>query len=152
MMADRPVTSNLLGGLTLNRGFFGPGIVVVQADGSITPVRVHTFYNYYGLYVTDTLDITPRLSGTVSARFNSAQITLRDQIGTDLNGSHSYNRVNPAVGLTYKILPNLTVYAGYAETNRAPTPAELSVPTPAPCSLTNFHRRSKSRVGCCAYV
>ena len=100
---------------------------------------MHTFNNYYGLYVTDTLDITPRLSGTVSARFNSAQITLRDQIGTDLNGSHSYNRLNPAVGLTYKILPNLTVYAGYAETNRAPTPAELSCADPlAPCSLTNF--------------
>ena len=98
-----------------------------------------SFNNYYGLFVTDTLDITPRLSGTVSARFNSAQITLRDQIGTDLNGSHGYNRLNPAVGLTYKILPNLTVYAGYAETNRAPTPAELSCADPlAPCSLTNF--------------
>ncbi len=131
--------SNLLGGLTLDRGFFGPGIVVAQADGTITPVRVHTFNNYYGLYVTDTLDITPHLSGTVSARFNSAQINLRDQIGTDLSGSHSYNRLNPAVGLTYKVLPNLTVYAGYAETNRAPTPAELSCADPlAPCSLTNF--------------
>ena len=98
-----------------------------------------SFNNYYGLFVTDTLDITPRLSGTVSARFNSAQITLRDQIGTDLNGSHGYNRLNPAVGLTYKILPTLTVYAGYAETNRAPTPAELSCADPlAPCSLTNF--------------
>ena len=53
--------------------------------------------------------------------------------------SHSYNRLNPAVGLTYKILPTLTVYAGYAETNRAPTPAELSCADPlAPCSLTNF--------------
>ena len=131
--------SNMLGGLTLDRGFFGPGIVVAQADGSITPVRVHIFNNYYGLYVTDTLDITPRLSGTVSARFNSAQIKLRDQIGTDLNGTHSFNRVNLAAGLTYKILPELTVYAGYAETNRAPTPAELSCADPlAPCSLTNF--------------
>ena len=65
----------------------------VTADGSITPVRVQSSNNYYGLFVTDTLDITPRLSGTMSARFNSAQITLRDQIGTDLNGSHGYNRL-----------------------------------------------------------
>jgi outer membrane receptor protein involved in Fe transport len=131
--------STALGGLSLDRGFVGPGIVIVSADGSITPVQVHTFNNYYGLFVTDTLDITPRLSATASARFNSAQITLQDQLGTDLNGSHSYNHLNPAVGLTYKILPSVTVYGGYAMTNRAPTPAELSCADPqSPCSLTNF--------------
>lgn len=131
--------STLLGGLGLDRGFLGPGIVVDQADGSITPVRAHTANNYYGLFVTDTLDVTPRLSATVSGRFNSAQITLRDRIGTSLNGEHSYNRLNPAAGFTYKILPELTAYFGYAEANRAPTPAELSCANPlAPCSLTNF--------------
>jgi iron complex outermembrane recepter protein len=131
--------STLIGGLSLDRGFAGPGVVIVTADGSVTPVRVHAFNNYYGLYITDTIDITPRLSGTLSARLNSAQISLNDQIGTGLNGVHSYNRLNPAVGLTYKILPTVSVYAGYAETNRAPTPAELSCADPAsPCSLTNF--------------
>ncbi len=129
----------LIGGLSLDRGFVGPGIVVVAADSSVTAVRVHALNNYYGLYITDTIDITSRLSGTLSARFNSAQISLSDQIGTDLNGVHSYNRLNPAVGLTYKILPTVRVYAGYAETNRAPTPAELSCADPSsPCSLTNF--------------
>ncbi len=128
-----------IGGLTLDRGFFGPGVVVDQADGSISPVRAHTTNNYYGLFVTDTLDATSRLSITLSGRFNSAQITLRDQIGTSLNGEHSYNRFNPAAGFTYKILPELTAYFGYAEANRAPTPAELSCADPlAPCSLTNF--------------
>ena len=131
--------STLLGGLGLDRGWFGPGFVVDQADGAITPVRAHATNNYYGLFVTDTLDVTPRLSVTVSGRFNSAQITLRDQIGTNLNGEHSYNRFNPAAGFTYKILPELTAYFGYAEANRAPTPAELSCADPlAPCSLTNF--------------
>jgi len=131
--------STLLGGLSLDRGFVGPGVLVDQADGSISPVRLHSTNNYYGLFMTNTLDITPRLSGTVSARFNSARITLRDQTGTALNGSHSYNRLNPAIGLTYKVLPGLTVYAGYSETNRAPTPAELSCADPlSPCSLTNF--------------
>src|SRR5262249_30353218 len=76
---------------------------------------------------------------TVSARFNSAQIRLVDQLGTRLNGTHAYNRLNPAAGVTYKILPETTLYAGYAETNRAPTPAELScADASAPCSLTNF--------------
>jgi iron complex outermembrane receptor protein len=89
--------------------------------------------------VTDTLDITSRLSGTVSLRFNSAQIHITDQTGTALNGSHGFNQLNPAAGVTYKILPGLTAYAGYSETNRAPTPAELSCADPSsPCSLTNF--------------
>jgi iron complex outermembrane recepter protein len=129
----------LIGGLSLNRGFSGPGISIVASDGSVSPVRLHTLNNYYGLYITDTVDITERLSGTLSARFNSAQITLHDQLGTDLNGVHSYNRLNPAAGLTYKLTPTISLYGGYAETNRAPTPAELSCADPlAPCSLTNF--------------
>jgi outer membrane receptor protein involved in Fe transport len=75
----------------------------------------------------------------MSLRFNSAQISLHDQIGSDLNGVHAFNRVNPAAGLAYKILPSVTIYAGYSEANRAPTPAELSCASAvAPCSLTNF--------------
>ena len=41
--------------------------------------------------------------------------------------------------MTYKVTPWLTAYAGYAEANRAPTPAELSCASPADsCSLANF--------------
>ena len=131
--------STSIGGLGLDRGWFGPGIVIDQADGSISPVRVHTANNYYGVFLTDTLDVTSRLAVTASGRFNNANITLRDQIGTDLNGEHSYSRFNPAAGFTYKLLPSLTVYGGYSEANRTPTPAELSCASPAaPCSLTNF--------------
>lgn len=131
--------STEIGMLALDRGFVGPGIVVESADGSISPVRVRTITNYYGLFATNTLDVTPGLALTVAGRFNSAQIQLQDQIGTDLNGQHSYNRFNPSAGFTYKILPNLTAYFGYAEANRAPTPAELSCANPlSPCSLTNF--------------
>ena len=53
----------LLGGLSLDRGFFGPGVLVALADGSITPVRLHSFNNYYGVFIADTVDITSRLSG-----------------------------------------------------------------------------------------
>ncbi len=135
----RFAASTLIGGYGLDRGWFGPGIVVDQADASITPVRLHASNQYYGLFATDTLDITERLSATVSGRLNVAQIALTDEIGTALNGNHTYARVNPAAGLTYKLLPNLSVYAGYAEANRAPTPAELACADPSrPCALTNF--------------
>ncbi len=128
-----------LGALTFDRGYAGPGIVISQDDGSIGPVRVSATNNYYGAYLSDTLDVTDALSVTLSGRFNAAQINLDDRNGTALSGQHSFNRFNPAAGLTYQLLPGVSVYAGYAESNRAPTPAELSCASPAsPCTLTNF--------------
>jgi iron complex outermembrane recepter protein len=123
----------------LDRVFAGPGTTIDQADGSIAPVRVAIANAYYGAYFTDTYDLTPRLSGNLSGRYNLEQIDLSDQIGTSLSGNHSYSRFNPAGGLSYKLRPDLAVYASYADANRAPTPAELTCANAAaPCSLANF--------------
>jgi len=132
--------STQIGGLSLSdRVFAGPGTTVDQADGSIAPVRVAISDAYYGAFFTDTLDFTSQLSGNVAGRYNLAQIDLSDQLGSALTGNHTYSRFNPAGGLTYKILPGLTVYASYADANRAPTPAELTCSNAAsPCSLANF--------------
>jgi len=130
---------SLLGELSRARGFVGPGIIIDQADGSIAPASVSAANNYYGLYGSDTFDITSRLSLSVSGRLNVAQIALQDRIGTALSGDHIYARFNPAAGLTYQITPGVSVYGGYSESNRAPTPAELSCASAAsPCTLTNF--------------
>jgi outer membrane receptor protein involved in Fe transport len=132
--------SSAIGGLTpLDRVFVGPGVTVDQADGSIAPVRVAIDSNYYGVFLTDTFDVTSRLSVTASGRFNVATIDLSDQNGGAVSGNHSYNRFNPSAGATYRLAPWLTAYASYSEANRAPTPAELSCASAAsPCSLANF--------------
>ncbi|MGI4942757.1 MAG: TonB-dependent receptor [Janthinobacterium lividum] len=128
-----------LGALTLDRNYVGPGAVISQDDGSVTPVRLDASNDYYGVYASDTLDVTDRLSLTVSGRLNVAEIDLQDRIGTALTGNHSFTKFNPAAGATYKLLPNVSLYGGYSQSNRAPTPAELSCASPAsPCSLTNF--------------
>jgi iron complex outermembrane receptor protein len=131
--------SSNIGGISLDsRDFIGPGFVIDE-PGINSPVRVAISDAYYGIFITDTLHLTDRLAFTASGRFNSAQIDLSDQNGGDLSGNHSYNHFNPAVGLTYRFAPWLTAYAGYAVTNRAPTPAELSCASPADsCSLANF--------------
>jgi outer membrane receptor protein involved in Fe transport len=130
---------SLLGTMTPDRGFGGPGILIDQADGSIAPVKVSSENDYAGLYAADVFKPTDVLSITISARYNHSHIALHDRLGTALNGSHEYSRLNPAIGATYDISPNTTAYAGYAEANRAPTPAEFSCADPnAPCSLTNF--------------
>jgi iron complex outermembrane receptor protein len=116
---------------------------VIHTLGNLgySPVDFDARNTYYGLYVTDTFDITPRLSATAGARLNVAQITMADLNGTspDLNGSHRFQRVNPVAGLTYKLMPGLTAYGGYAEANRVPTPLELGCANPArPCLLEGF--------------
>lgn len=125
--------------LTLDRGFAGPTVLIDMAGGPIAPVNLKTTNTYYGVYFSNIFDVTPDLSLTISGRYNSAKTILRDQIGTALNGDHSYDRFNPGVGLTYKVSPSMTAYARYSETNRVPTPAELSCADEnAPCNLANF--------------
>ena len=108
----------------------------------LAPVDVKTTTNYYGLYFWDSLDIAPGLTTTVGGRYNYEEIDLRDQLnlpGSNLTGDHLYTRFNPMAGLTYKITSNVSLYAGYAEANRAPTPAELTCSDPAqPCLLQSF--------------
>jgi iron complex outermembrane receptor protein len=103
-------------------------------------VGVLAMTRYTGVYTTDTFDVTSRLAVTFGGRYNVAQIGLRDSLGNNegLNGDHSYSRFNPVIGTTFKVTPNVTAYAGYAEANRAPTPLELGCSDPLrPCLLDN---------------
>ncbi len=128
-----------VGGIDSARQFVGPGIVIDQPDGSIAPVRVGITNSYYGAYIADILDVTPKLSVSLSGRLNVAEIDLNDDIGTALTGQHSFVHFNPGAGFTYRLLPDVTLYASASEANRAPTPAELSCASAAsPCTLANF--------------
>jgi iron complex outermembrane receptor protein len=105
------------------------GYVSTFLDGTTT---------YYGVYAIDTFNITPELALSGGARFNIANITTQDMSGLspELDINASYRRINPIVGATYALTPNLGLYAGYSEANRAPTPLELNCADPArPCLL-----------------
>jgi iron complex outermembrane receptor protein len=128
-----------LGIIDQNLFVTGTGVIIQQPAGGLAPVGLLSLTNYTGFYATDTFDITPQLSLTAGARFNIAHITLQDQIGTALNSDNTYSRLNPVVGITYKITPQVTAYGGYSEANRAPTPLELGCSDPArPCLIDNF--------------
>ncbi|HEX7781535.1 MAG TPA: TonB-dependent receptor [Sphingobium sp.] len=132
-------TSTELGELTEDRSVEGLGSIIVQENGAIAPVGLVARTQYWGAFVQDRLPLAPGLSAELGLRWNHARIDLADQIGTALNGRHSFNRVNPGAELDYEVSKGLSLRAGYAESNRAPTPAELSCADEnAPCSLTNF--------------
>jgi outer membrane receptor protein involved in Fe transport len=130
-----------LGTIGSNYVVSGSGIFLGRSGEpvSIGPVSLRATNRYTGIYALDTFDVTDRFSVSGGGRFNYASINLQDQIGTDLNGSHTFSRFNPMVGGTYKITPELTAYAGYSEANRAPTPLELACADPArPCIVAAF--------------
>jgi iron complex outermembrane receptor protein len=133
------VASSELGTIGTDLYVNGTGVIIAQPGGEIAPVRLQTTNDYYGLFATDTLDLTPALAVTAGARLNIARISLADQLGTSLNGGGRFERLNPAIGATYKLAANATLYAGYSESNRAPTAAELACADPArPCTLEGF--------------
>lgn len=118
----------------LNSGFFAD--TLEDSGFQATPVALTAVDNYYGLFLSDTFNVTPALAVTASGRFNLATIDLSDRLGTDLTGNNRYSRFNPALGLTYKLTDQVTAYAGYSEGNRVPTPSEIECSNPAqPCLL-----------------
>jgi iron complex outermembrane receptor protein len=104
------------------------------------PVNLGATTNYYGLYAVDALDLTDALTVTAGVRLNAADISGRDRSGaaTELTGSHGYGHVNPLVGATYKFAAAVSLFGGYSEANRAPTPLELDCASRTqPCLLEN---------------
>lgn len=107
--------------------FAGDSFIRLVADTSNT-----------GLYLSNTLSVSERIALTVSGRFNRAEIRLADQLGTALNGDHEFDRFNPALGITVAVSAALTLYAGFNESNRAPSPVELTcADEDDPCRLPN---------------
>src|SRR5262249_58891919 len=113
-------------GASAELGTIGPNFVVTGSGiflgrsgnpFSIGPVALRATNRYTGIYALDTFDVTDRFSITAGGRYNDARIVLEDQIGTELNGNHTFTRFNPIIGGTYKITPRLTAYARYSPAN-----------------------------------
>lgn len=124
-----------VGALTADRGVRGSGF---RAAGDAFRTSVDAAQTYLGLYVTDTLSPSPRLSFTAAGRLNGVIETLTDRLGTALSGSYHFVRLNPSLGVTYRVAKGMSAFLGYGESNRAPTPAELACSDPGvPCRVPN---------------
>ena len=119
---------------------FTPERGTVGVDDFELETDVDATNAYYGLFLTDTFQLTDISTLTLAGRYNYANIKIEDRTGLEpqLNGNHTFNRFNPAVGLNINPSPTLTTYASYSEGMRAPTPVELTCADPnAPCRLPN---------------
>ena len=95
------------------------------------------------IFATDTLSLNQYWHVTASARYNHTKVTNRDNHNLpgsteSLSGDHSFNRINPSLGLTFSPTETLSVFGSYSESSRAPTSIELGCANPAvPCKLPN---------------
>jgi iron complex outermembrane receptor protein len=105
-------------------------------NGDPTPVSVDSINKNFGVFVTDTFNVTPDLAVTASGRYNVANINLADQLGDNLSGYNRFVHFNPALGASYKVLPTMTVYGGWSANTRTPTASEIECSDPlTPCLL-----------------
>jgi iron complex outermembrane receptor protein len=145
----RGLPQRIATGATLDRG--RAGFRQFEQPAEFTPERgttpvgdyeldthVEGSNTYRGLYATGTFAWSDALTLTASARYNEARVTIEDLSGEEpeLDGRHEFSRLNAALGGTYEISPTVSVFAGYDEGFRVPTPVELTCADPeAPCSL-----------------
>jgi iron complex outermembrane recepter protein len=118
---------------TASRATIGIGDYAQQVDA-------RTRDGNLGFYLQDVLSLTKQWSLTLSGRYNWARADIGDESGLSplLDGSHTFSRFNPAVGLNWNPTNALTAYATYNEGMRTPTAIELTCADPAaPCSLPN---------------
>ena len=95
-------------------------------DEAATAIATET--GTWSFYFTNSLDLSNTLTLTLAGRFNESDVTLRDRSGErpELNGEHNFSRFDPSVGLAWQIDEEFNAYLSYNESNRVPTPIELS--------------------------
>ncbi len=116
-----------------------------SANGSPidTAVGLHGRTPNWSLYFTDTLTVAKTVNVTVSGRYNRFTVDNYDQLNPipgpgSLDGDYTFQRFNPAVGITWSPVATVNAYARYSQGSRAPTSIELGCADPsAPCSLPN---------------
>jgi outer membrane receptor protein involved in Fe transport len=97
----------------------------------------------WSLYFADTLTLWKKVNVTVSGRYNRDTVNNLDQLNPiagpgSLTGNYTFQRFNPAVGLTWSPISSVNAYARFSQGSRAPTSIELGCADPSdPCSLPN---------------
>ena len=115
-----------------------------EADVFETATDIFSETHGGGIFLTLTAEPTKRLTVTAAGRFDTTALQIKDRLAdkgntertTDASGSHRFERVNPAFGATYSLLPSLGLFANYSESFRVPTAIELTCANPeAPCPI-----------------
>lgn len=95
------------------------------------------------IFLTDTIQLSQLAALTLSGRYDHTSVDSVDALTPEgdtgsLSGSHTFERFNPAAGLTLTPAETFSAYLGYSEGSRAPSVIELGCADPEnPCKLPN---------------
>lgn len=120
--------------------FFTPARNTVGIGNFSLRTNADTASRYVGVFATDAFHIDRSWTLTMSGRFNRADIQIQDRSGAAplLDGTHTFSRFNPSIGMSFHPTKVFTAYASYNEGVRPPTAIELTCADPnAPCKLPN---------------
>ncbi len=135
------MSNSEVGTLTPERTVAGSGLlagVFGAAPDDRFNTSLDTKNRALGMYVSDMLSPTERVHLTASGRFNHSRVQIIDRLGTSLNGDHVFSRFNVGVGAVFDLSESVSAFGRFAESNRAPTAAELSCADPdEPCRVPN---------------
>ncbi|HEY9426936.1 MAG TPA: TonB-dependent receptor [Gemmatimonadaceae bacterium] len=88
------------------------------------------------LYAQGVLSVTPALAVTASMRGDYVRIPFRDLRDPENDGTNTYRRFSPRLGVNYYLSPSVRGYAAVSTGFRAPAPLELAcADETSPCSL-----------------
>ena len=117
---------------------------VVDVEDAETSAWISGTTRTTSFYAHDLIELRPDLQLTLAARWNDTRVRTTDlgraQLGlsTNLDGEGRFRKLNPAVGMTWQATPALTIFGGFSQGNRAPSPIELGCSDPAQaCVLPN---------------
>jgi outer membrane receptor protein involved in Fe transport len=124
--------------------FFADGSAF-EDDGTPIDSRVNLSgrTRTWSIYASDTLTLAEVWHLTLAGRYNRTTVRTHDYLmpgggSGSLNGNHTFDRFNPALGLAFTPTPAFSAYAGYNEGSRTPTAVELGCADPDnPCKLPN---------------
>ena len=119
-----------------------------ESDGFEVETHVRSKTHAGGPFITMSAEPIKDLTVTLSGRYEVTNLAIQDRLagtefatGTagrenDASGNHTFRRFNPAIGVTYELTEQFSLYASYNESYRAPTAGELTCANPeAPCPI-----------------
>lgn len=124
-------------------GVFDAARAVEEANpgSNVIRNRLNGLTRANSVFASEVYEVMPLLHVSVSARYNSARVAIRDLrvfSAPNLDGDHRYRMLNPALGFTWRVADPVTAYGGVSQGNRAPSPIELGCADRAnPCTLPN---------------
>jgi outer membrane receptor protein involved in Fe transport len=115
--------------------------VIPGGGGQALSNRLSGRTESWSLFASDSYKPLPQVAISASLRYNRSRVTTRDErtrTAPNLDGDYVYAKLNPALGATWALAPDFSLFANAAQGNRAPSPIELGCADRAnPCTLPN---------------